>query len=83
MTAILHPNPTRKATLRVAPATVARVSHSEIAALFELPFNDLLFRAQTVHRQHHDANAVQLSTLLSIKTRPGRAREPARCERGD
>ncbi len=68
MTAIPHPHPTRKATLRVAPATVARVSHSEIAALFELPFNDLLFRAQTVHRQHHDANAVQLSTLLSIKT---------------
>jgi biotin synthase len=41
---------------------------SEIAALFELPFNDLLFRAQQVHREHFDANAVQLSTLLSIKT---------------
>ncbi|MEO6280007.1 biotin synthase BioB [Roseateles sp.] len=41
---------------------------NEIAALFELPFNDLLFRAQTVHREHFDANAVQLSTLLSIKT---------------
>jgi biotin synthase len=39
-----------------------------VAALFELPFNDLLFRAQTVHREHFDANAVQLSTLLSIKT---------------
>jgi biotin synthase len=39
-----------------------------VAALFELPFNDLMFRAQTVHRQHFDANAVQLSTLLSIKT---------------
>jgi biotin synthase len=39
-----------------------------VAALFELPFNDLLFRAQQVHRQHFDANAVQLSTLLSIKT---------------
>jgi len=33
-----------------------------------LPFNDLLYRAQTVHRQHFDANTVQLSTLLSIKT---------------
>jgi len=33
-----------------------------------LPFNDLLYRAQQVHRQHHDANAVQRSTLLSIKT---------------
>jgi biotin synthase len=41
---------------------------AEIAALFDLPFNDLLFRAQTVHRQHFDANQVQLSTLLSIKT---------------
>ena len=39
-----------------------------VAALFELPFNDLMFRAQTVHREHFDANAVQLSTLLSIKT---------------
>ncbi len=40
----------------------------EIAALFELPFADLLFRAQTVHRQRFDANQVQVSTLLSIKT---------------
>jgi biotin synthase len=37
-------------------------------ALFELPFNDLLHRAQTVHREHFDPNAVQVSTLLSIKT---------------
>ncbi|MEW5892183.1 MAG: biotin synthase BioB [Pseudomonadota bacterium] len=36
--------------------------------LFALPFNDLLFRAQSVHRAHFDPNAVQLSTLLSIKT---------------
>lgn len=40
----------------------------EVRALFELPFNDLLFQAQQVHRQHFDANAVQVSTLLSIKT---------------
>ncbi|WP_064574928.1 biotin synthase BioB [Cupriavidus gilardii] len=39
-----------------------------VAALFALPFNDLLFRAQQVHREHFDANTVQLSTLLSIKT---------------
>ena len=39
-----------------------------LVSMFELPFNDLLFRAQQVHRQHHDANAVQRSTLLSIKT---------------
>ncbi|TDJ66775.1 MAG: biotin synthase BioB [Proteobacteria bacterium] len=40
----------------------------DIEALFELPFNDLVYRAQTVHRRHFDPNAVQLSTLLSIKT---------------
>ncbi|MBE9610737.1 biotin synthase BioB [Chitinilyticum piscinae] len=43
-------------------------SLEDIAALFELPFNDLLFKAQTVHREHFDANRVQLSTLLSVKT---------------
>jgi len=40
----------------------------QIRALFELPFNDLLFRAQTLHRAHFDPNRVQVSTLLSIKT---------------
>jgi biotin synthase len=40
----------------------------EIEALFELPFADLLHRAQTLHRQHFDPNEVQVSTLLSIKT---------------
>jgi len=39
-----------------------------IEALFALPFSDLLLRAQQVHREHHAPNAVQLSTLLSIKT---------------
>ncbi|MDO9224631.1 MAG: biotin synthase BioB [Pseudomonadota bacterium] len=43
-------------------------SLAEVEALYALPFNDLLFQAQNVHRQHFDANAVQLSTLLSIKT---------------
>ncbi|WP_290648750.1 biotin synthase BioB [Aquisalimonas sp.] len=43
-------------------------SLDEIQALFDLPFNDLLFRAQSVHRRFHDPNAVQVSTLLSIKT---------------
>ena len=43
-------------------------TRDEIAALFDLPFNDLLFQAQTVHRENFDPNAVQLSTLLSIKT---------------
>jgi len=40
----------------------------EIEGLFALPFNDLMFRAQQAHRAHFDANEVQLSTLLSIKT---------------
>ncbi len=40
----------------------------EIEGLFELPFNDLMFRAQQAHRANFDANEVQLSTLLSIKT---------------
>ena len=43
-------------------------TRAEIAALFDLPFNDLLWQAQGVHRAWHDPNAVQLSTLLSIKT---------------
>ena len=40
----------------------------EITALFDMPFNDLMFEAQTTHRKNFDANAVQVSTLLSIKT---------------
>jgi len=40
----------------------------EVEALFALPFQDLLFRAQTVHRVHHTPNTVQMSTLLSVKT---------------
>ena len=43
-------------------------SRDEIAALFSLPFNDLIFQAQTVHRRRFDPNQVQMSTLLSIKT---------------
>jgi len=43
-------------------------TNAEIEALFALPFNDLLFRAHSVHRECFDPNAVQVSTLLSIKT---------------
>ena len=46
----------------------SRWSNDAIAALFELPFSDLIFRAQEVHRAHHTPNSVQLSTLVSIKT---------------
>jgi biotin synthase len=60
-------------TLHAAsPATAAkappRIAVDAIAALFDLPFNDLIWRAQEVHRAHHAPNAVQLSTLISIKT---------------
>ena len=43
-------------------------SRNEIEQLFIMPFNDLLFHAQQVHRGHFDPNEVQVSTLLSIKT---------------
>jgi biotin synthase len=41
---------------------------SAVEALFDLPFADLMYRAQKIHREYHDPNRVQLSTLLSIKT---------------
>ena len=40
----------------------------EVVELFALPFNDLIFKAAQIHRQNHEANKVQISTLLSIKT---------------
>lgn len=43
-------------------------TRKEVEALFALPFNDLLFEAQTIHRQFFNANEVQVSTLCSIKT---------------
>jgi biotin synthase len=43
-------------------------TRAEVLALMSAPFSDLIVRAQAVHRAHHDANAVQVSTLLSIKT---------------
>ncbi|HEX9802915.1 MAG TPA: biotin synthase, partial [Gammaproteobacteria bacterium] len=43
-------------------------SLDEIEALFALPFNDLLFQAQGVHRRHFEPNTVQISTLINIKT---------------
>ncbi|MBI5436764.1 MAG: biotin synthase BioB [Nitrosomonadales bacterium] len=51
------------------PSGIAqRWSVDEVEALFKLPFADLLYQAQQVHREHFDVNAVQLSTLLSIKS---------------
>ena len=50
-----------------ATSTV-RWSRQRVEELFDSPFNDLLHRAHSVHRRHFDPNAVQLSTLLSVKT---------------
>jgi biotin synthase len=44
------------------------IDAASVEALFELPFADLIYRAQTIHRQHFDPNKIQRSTLLSIKT---------------
>ncbi|CAH2806345.1 MAG: Biotin synthase (EC [uncultured Caballeronia sp.] len=55
-------------TSTTTPQSVQRWRVADVVALYELPFNDLLYRAQTVHRENFDPNAVQLSTLLSIKT---------------
>src|SRR5215472_3361954 len=43
-------------------------TQEEVIALFQLSFNDLVFKAQTVHREHFNPNEVQISTLISIKT---------------
>jgi len=52
----------------VTAETEKRWSVAQIVELYELPFSDLIHRAQTVHRENFDPNAVQVSTLLSIKT---------------
>ncbi len=49
-------------------ANVETWSRQSIEELFNLPFNNLMFKAQEIHRQHFNPNEVQLSTLLSIKT---------------
>src|SRR3990172_7167107 len=56
------------AGLKPVPANVQPWTVDSIARLFELPFNELLFRAQQAHRAHFPADEVELATLLSIKT---------------
>jgi len=58
----------RATAQRSAAPTDTRWRVADVEALFDLPFMDLLFRAQQLHREHFDASEVQLSTLLSIKT---------------
>lgn len=54
--------------LAVQQESSSRWLVADVESLLDLPFNDLIFQAQMVHRQYHDANGVQLSTLLSVKT---------------
>ena len=61
-TQVIHLSPSSRSQ---APQ---RWTTEQVEALYELPFADLMFRAQTVHRENFDANAIQRSTLLSIKT---------------
>ena len=61
-------NEARPRAVDSAGAPAARWTVQAVENLYALPFNDLLYRAQNVHREHFDANSVQLSTLLSIKT---------------
>ncbi|RWE24756.1 biotin synthase BioB [Mesorhizobium sp.] len=56
------------ATLRAIPGASSEWNREAAQAVYDLPFNDLLFRAQTIHRKNFDPNRVQLSRLLSIKT---------------
>jgi biotin synthase len=62
----------RSSRYRMHAAASGAIRHDwtegEVAALYARPFADLIFDAQRVHRAHHDPNAVQMSTLLSIKT---------------
>lgn len=67
------PGPTTGAMCDLVPESFHRSETprwrvEEVEVLLDLPFNDLVHRAQLVHREHHDPNAVQLSTLISVKT---------------
>ncbi len=53
---------------RPEPAIRHDWTEHEVLSLLEMPFSDLIYQAQTVHRAHFDPNEVQISTLLSIKT---------------
>jgi len=60
--------PKQNAVRPVEANVGSRWSREQVRELFELPFMDLLFQAQQVHRENFQANTVQLSSLLSIKT---------------
>lgn len=58
----------RKPAKQESEVSASAWTVKSILALYELPFLDLIFKAQSEHRKHHQRNAVQLSSLLSIKT---------------
>lgn len=62
------PQAVSQAESQAGSQAIPRWSVAQVEALFKLPFSDLIFRAQEVHRANFDPNAVQRSTLLSIKT---------------
>jgi biotin synthase len=66
---VAHAQPLHFAPLRrPAPPAPQRWRVEDVQALLDLPFNELLFRAQTVHRAHWPAGDIELATLLSVKT---------------
>ena len=66
--ATLSPEALRRTASTPAPGAAGRWRVADIEALFARAFMDLVFQAQQVHREHFDPSAIQLSTLLSIKT---------------
>jgi len=68
----MHVDASSQAPQGTSSAPLTAIRHDwtteEIEALFSLPLNDLLFKAQTLHRQYFEPNTVQVSTLMSIKT---------------
>jgi biotin synthase len=65
---VVHRRPSADAARAPSPSNSGSWSRAAIEALFALPFNDLLWQAQHIHREHWDANQVEQATLLSIKT---------------
>ncbi|MDD3677144.1 biotin synthase BioB [Thauera propionica] len=66
--ATVSPDALRRTAPQPAPVATGPWRVEDVEALFALPFMDLVFRAQQVHREHFDPSEIQLSTLLSIKT---------------
>ncbi len=64
----MHASSLAAVSASAQPVPARRWTVEEVLALYEMPLLDLIWRAQGVHREHFDANAIQRSTLLSVKT---------------